>query len=65
MLSLNFARPRPRITVNRNWQNYSKGALCDMLSLVDWSNNFGDVQSIWNDFETKIIKVIDELVPLT
>ena len=36
-----------------------------MLSLVEWSNNFGDVQSIWNDFETKIIKVIDELVPLT
>ena len=32
---------------------------------MDWSSKATDVQGLWNDFETKLINIIDELVPLT
>ena len=38
--------------------------LCNALKDVDWSMDIEDVQGFWNDFEFKIIKVIDELIPL-
>ena len=31
---------------------------------MDWSNNLNDVQSVWNDFETKLIRVVDDHAPL-
>ena len=31
---------------------------------MDWTNNAETVQDIWNDFETKLIRVIDSVVPL-
>ena len=34
------------------------------LGLLDWSNNADTVQEMWNDFESKLIKVVDNCVPL-
>ena len=65
MFYINVVRPPPRITVSRNWKNYSQNSLNGALSLIDWSNNLMEVQSVWNDFETKLIRVVDNLVPLT
>ena len=65
MFYINVVRPPPRITVSRNWKNYSQNSLNGALSLIDWSNNLMEVQSVWNDFETELIRVVDNLVPLT
>ena len=32
---------------------------------MDWSNDATDVQGVWNDFEKKLIEVVDELVPMS
>ena len=32
---------------------------------MDWSNTAADVQGVWNDFEAKLINVVDKLIPLT
>ena len=32
--------------------------------MVDWSNNASDVQEAWNDFEHKLIKVVDMVAPI-
>ena len=32
--------------------------------MVDWSNDANDAQELWNDFEAKLVKVIDELAPV-
>ena len=58
-------RPDPEIIISRDWRNYSKDKLVEMLSRVEWSGSAGDVQQVWNDFENKLISVIDKLVPLT
>ena len=64
-LQLCLAKPPPKISVGRNWSKYSPISLCSKLSHVDWSSKATDVQGLWNDFETKLINLIDELVPLT
>ena len=65
MANLCVVRPQPQITVMRDWRYYSKERLCSLLGAVDWTNNATDVQQIWNDFETKLITVVDELVPVS
>ena len=51
--------------IRRDWRNYSKDKLVELLSGIDWSDNANDVQQIWNNFENKLVLVIDRLVPLT
>jgi hypothetical protein len=38
---------------------------CECLTLVDWSCNFNSVQGCWNDFENKLLGVVDILIPLS
>ena len=47
------------------WRHYSGEKLEIELSLVDWSNDANGVQEVWNDFENKLINVIDSLVPMS
>ena len=49
----------------RDWKNYSKTNLRDLLSTVDWNLQGDTVQDCWNDFETKLMCVVDQLVPIT
>ena len=49
----------------RDWRNYSKDLLCDKLSNINWDIDVCDVQQFWNVFENLLIKVVDEIVPMT
>ena len=33
--------------------------------MVDWTLDFKNVQNVWDDFESKLVKVVDKIVPLT
>ena len=48
----------------RNWRGYSKETLINKLTGVDWKIEINDVQQYWNVFESKLIKIIDDIVPL-
>ena len=50
---------------SRDWHNYSKEALNEKLSSVDWNINIDNVQEFWNVFENNLIRVVGEIVPLT
>ena len=49
----------------RDWSNYSVNLLNEKLSSVDWNIDIEDVQDFWNVFENKLIKIVDEIVPMT
>ena len=49
----------------RDWRKYSSDLLNVKLASVDWDFGIENVQDFWNVFENKLIKIIDELVPLT
>ena len=49
----------------RDWRKYSSDLLHVKLASVDWDFGIENVQDFWNVFENKLIKIIDELVPLT
>ena len=53
------------IVTCRDWRNYSKELLYEMLRNIDWEVDIDNVQEFWNVFENKLIKVVDKLVPLT
>ena len=53
----------PKPILKRDWKFYSKDSLIEKLNLVNWQIEADDVQSYWNIFETKLLKVVDELVP--
>ena len=60
-----ISRPVTKISTGRDWRYYSKEALNERLEVVDWTNDAHDVQELWNDFEVKIIRVIDEIAPIS
>ena len=49
----------------RDWRNYSKDLLCDKLSSINWDIDVCEVQQFWNIFENLLIKVVDEIIPMT
>ena len=48
----------------RDWRFYSKEILYEKLCSVDWNINIDTVQEFWNEFEFKLISIIDDIVPL-
>ena len=64
MAQLCINRPKPKTYLKRDWRFYSKTKLISELATVDWSNNASDVQEAWNDFEHKLIKVVDMVAPI-
>ena len=65
MVQLRLVRPPLRTSTNRNWCKYSKEKLCEYLAMVDWSNEATTVQDVWNDFEVKLINVVDSVLPIS
>ena len=51
--------------LRRDWRKYSKEVLVAELALVDWSSDVNDVQNIWDDFESKLVRVVYKITPLT
>ena len=62
MAYCSITRPQPKTTLRRDWRFYSKEILCEKLGLVDWSNNADSVQEAWDDFENKLVNVVDFLI---
>lgn len=58
-------KQKPTHTLRRDWKNYDKSKLCDKLNQIDWSCDADSVQGCWNDFESKLLKVVDDLIPVT
>ena len=50
-------------TWKRNWKLYSKENLIRKLSTENWEIKKDSVQSYWNEFESKLVEIIDELAP--
>ena len=54
----------PHESLKQNWKLYSKEKLLAELSTVDWQIKKDSVQSFWNDFEGKLVDIVDKLAPL-
>ena len=62
---IDVIKPKIDVTYRRDWRHYSKDKLCNELCSIAWSNDIDDVQGFWNDFECKLINVVDKIVPIT
>ena len=51
-------------TFRRDWRRYSKSVLLGELALVEWTTDIDNVQNNWDSFESKLITVVDKLVPV-
>ena len=51
--------------IRRDWRKYSKEILLVELGLVARPTDINNVQNYWDDFESKIVKIIDKIVPLS
>ena len=50
--------------MKRDWRRYSAERLMGKLSLESWDADFMDVQPIWDYFESKLVKIVDDIAPL-
>jgi hypothetical protein len=57
-------KPNETASIQRSWLNCNKESLIESLAAVDWKIITDTVQGYWNQFEHKLISVVDELVPL-
>ena len=67
-LLISFQYSRANTTTNkyqkRSWKGYSKESLCQSLADTDWNIENDDVQGYWNEFENRLINVVDNILPL-
>ena len=61
MANMCFSRPQKKTLLKHNWRHYDSVKLNSKLALVDWSNKANSVQGLWDDFEFKLINVVDSL----
>ena len=60
-----FSNKNKIITWKRDWRFYSKEALCEKMSIINWNINVTDVQHFWNLFECLLVGIVDSIVPYT
>ena len=53
------------VSIRRDWRKYSKIVLLEELSRVDWNSDVNNVQNMWDEFESKLVRVVDKITPLT
>ena len=61
---INGSKNKPKSIFRGDWRHYSGGILNLKLSQVNWEVDIDDVQGFWNDFESKVIQIVDEIVLL-
>ena len=54
---------RPKVTIKRDWRSYSKQLLLTKLQSVQFKVDGINPQELWNNFETVLMPVIDEIIP--
>ena len=62
--TINYHAEKPPNIYRRNWQKYTKEALNAKLVLQNWSIDNDDVQGYWNCFESRLVRIVDELAPV-
>ena len=55
---------KPSIIIKRNWTNYKKETLTRCLKEINWGLTSDSVQGCWDEFENKLIRVVDVVAPL-
>ena len=58
------SKNKPKTEKKCDWRRYSGGLLNTKLNEVDWDIDIDEVQEYWNVFESKLIKIVDAIVPL-
>ena len=64
MFTVNGLKSKSDPVKMRDWRRYSKDLLYLELSKLDWNIGVDDVQQFWNIFESRLIRIVDSLVPL-
>ena len=64
MFTVNGLKRKSGPVKMRDWRRYSKDLLNLELSKLDWNIGVDDVQQFWNIFESRLIRIVDSLVPL-
>ena len=64
-LSVKFEKDAIKHTLRRDWRKYTKEVLLEELAMIEWSTDLRNVQNVWDEFESKVVKVVDKIVPLT
>ena len=64
LITINVIRDRNNVESTFR-RDYSKEHLLGELAIVDWPLDILDVQSFWNSFESKVISIVDKIVPVT
>jgi hypothetical protein len=54
----------PRRLIKRNWTQYNKETLIILLREIEWELASDTVQGCWDEFENKLVKIVDEVVPM-
>ena len=49
--------------LKRKWKRYSSSKLNYLISHQNWHIRKDSVQSYWNKFESKLVKIVDQLAP--
>ena len=45
------------VTIRRDWRNYTKEKLNQMLDIKDWNFKSDNVQAYWDEFENQLINI--------
>ena len=64
MFTINSKKSNDKVYFRRNWKFYTPNLLNIELAKINWQNDYDDVQSYWNHFESTLIEVVDHLVPM-
>ena len=48
----------------RNWKNYSKRRLLELLVSVNWDTEITTIQDMWNAYEQNICTVVENITPI-
>jgi hypothetical protein len=55
---------KPIILVKQNCSKYNKETVTHHLREIDWELGSDSVQGCWDEFEHKVVKVVDVVAPM-
>ena len=61
---INAKKQQIKPQMKRNWHFYTKEKLLEALALVNFNFETDQVQSFWDKFESSLLPIIDNLVPM-
>ena len=63
LIELNLKHGPKPILFKRNWVNYTQDKLKIALQKTNWHSNLDSVQAYWNNFESNLVEIVDDLAP--